>query len=372
MARRLAIPGRGRSTSPALSPLPGLRRDTIGVGPSHRERGEGAELVVGRSAKPVGRIVGPVLRVGVSVGVMAVLLSKADLGRVGQTIAQVSLIWLGLALAVQLVGKVVWAMRWSATLAIFGFSAPLGVLVRGIFIGQFFNSFLPSSLGGDFYRGYWILDDSKFYRQSLFLVFLERFLGLIALGFVSFPALVLLIVRGGPAWDGNLLFMLCLLAGLCSSPIVLHPRVYGGIDRRLASIRVWRVAPLRRKVLEGIRLLHQAGWLRSRAFLLSCGVQLVGVGFYYCLGRGLGLPLSGWHYLVVVPLVAIATVLPVTINGIGVREGTLVMLTGALRVDMPASDSLALGLLASVMILLISLIGGGVFLAGKRRESRPD
>ena len=264
----------------------------------------------------------------------------------------------------------IWAMRWSATLDIFGLHVPLGILVRAIFIGQFFNNFLPSSVGGDFYRGYWILDDPKLYRQSMFLVFLERLLGLIALGFVAFPALLFLVVRGRPVWDANFLVILGMLAALCGSAILLHPDVYGWLDRRLAPIRVRAVVDLRRKLLESIRLLYQAGWLRSKAFLLSFLVQLVGVAFYYCLGRGLGASMVGWQYLVIVPLVVMATVVPVTINGLGIREGALVVLTGAMGFDMTASESVALGLLSSMVLLLVSLIGGGFYIAGKRQNAR--
>ena len=310
------------------------------------------------------------LRLAFGLGVIGVLLWKTDLGMVLQTIARVSLAWLALALVVQLAGKVIWAMRWSATLDIFGLHVPLGILVRAIFIGQFFNNFLPSSVGGDFYRGYWILDDPKLYRQSMFLVFLERLLGLIALGFVAFPALLFLVVRGRPVWDANFLVILGMLAALCGSAILLHPDVYGWIDRRLAPIRVRAVVDLRRKLLESIRLLYQAGWLRSKAFLLSFLVQLVGVAFYYCLGRGLGASMVGWQYLVIVPLVVMATVVPVTINGLGIREGALVVLTGAMGFDMTASESVALGLLSSVVLLLVSLIGGGFYIAGKRQDAR--
>jgi uncharacterized protein (TIRG00374 family) len=310
------------------------------------------------------------LRLGLGLIVLGVLLWKADLGLVLQSMAGVSLVWLALAFLVQLAGKVIWAMRWSATLDIFGFHVPLGILVQGIFIGQFFNNFLPSSVGGDFYRGFWILDDPKLYRKSMFLVFMERFLGLIALGFVAFPALLFLVVRGKPVWDVDLLLIFGLLAGLCGTVIVLHPAVAGWIDRRLPSIRARPLVDLRRKLLESIRVLHEAGWLRSKAFLLSLVVQLVGVAFYYCLGRGLGVPMVGWQYLVVVPLVVVATVIPLTVNGLGIREGALVVLTGALGIDVTANEAIALGLLSSVVLVLVSLIGGGFYIVGKRHGTR--
>jgi glycosyltransferase 2 family protein len=321
-------------------------------------------------SQPKRKLASFALRLALGFGVLGFLLWRADLGLVLQTMARVSLVWLGLALLVQLVGKLIWAMRWSATLDIFGFHAPLGILVRGILIGQFFNNFLPSSVGGDFYRGFWILDDPKLYRKSLFLVFTERFLGLIALGLVALPALLFLVVRGRPVWDANLLGIFLLLVGLCATTVVFHPSVFGWIDRRLRPLRARPLADLRGKLLESLRLLQEAGWLRSKAFLLSLVVQLVGVAFYYCLGRGLGVPMAAWQYLVVVPLVVVATILPVTFNGLGIREGALVLLTGALGIDVTPNEALALGLLSSAVLVLVSLIGGGFYIVGKRHGTR--
>jgi hypothetical protein len=78
----------------------------------------------------------------------------------------------------------------------------------------------------------------------------------------------------------------------------------------------------------------------------------------------------GWQYLVVVPLVVVATVIPLTVNGLGIREGALVVLTGALGIDVTANEAIALGLLSSVVLVLVSLIGGGFYIVGKRHGTR--
>jgi hypothetical protein len=86
--------------------------------------------------------------------------------------------------------------------------------------------------------------------------------------------------------------------------------------------------------------------------------------FFYCLGRGLGLPLEAWHYFVIIPLMVVATLLPISFNGLGVREGALILLTAALGAQIDPAQGIALGLMAAFVILVISLIGGGFYIVG--------
>jgi hypothetical protein len=65
----------------------------------------------------------------------------------------------------------------------------------------------------------------------------------------------------------------------------------------------------------------------------------------------------------------VAVMLPVAINGFGVRESALLVFALALGQDMGAGQAVALGLAASMVTLIVSLIGGVIYLLpGKDHE----
>ena len=91
-------------------------------------------------------------------------------------------------------------------------------------------------------------------------------------------------------------------------------------------------------------------------------VQLAGVVYTGLIARAMGLDVS-WSYLaVVVPLVALLTLLPVSINGMGLREVGLVVLLGP--VGVPAASAVTLSLLSFAATFAASLLGAGFYLGG--------
>jgi uncharacterized protein (TIRG00374 family) len=302
------------------------------------------------------------LRLLSGLGILAFLIWRTDLGQLATYVVAVPLWWLLLAFAVQFVAKVVWAWRWWELLRIFELPASYMRLLKGTFVGIFFNNFLPTGVGGDFVRSHWILEDKSDYSRSIFAVFVERFIGVVTLGFLTLPPLLLLLARGVTSLQIGTFYLLLPLA-LCCGVVLLHPAVFDFINERILPARRWLVGS-RAKVAEALHALHDAGRRRWLVFLLSGGVHLAGIAFFYCLGRGMGLPLVGWHYFVIVPLTVLATMLPISLNGLGVREGALVVLVGLLNPAVDPAKALALGLLATAVGLVVSLVGGVFYVVG--------
>src|SRR5690606_12640552 len=105
----------------------------------------------------------------------------------------------------------------------------------------------------------------------------------------------------------------------------------------------------------------------ARAMALSILLQLNVVAFYWLIGRAMGFPLGLADWLLIVPIATVVMMAPVSINGIGVREGILALLLGAHGVA-PA-DAVAFAWLEYASFLLYGLIGGLVYAA--RRAGAP-
>jgi uncharacterized membrane protein YbhN (UPF0104 family) len=97
--------------------------------------------------------------------------------------------------------------------------------------------------------------------------------------------------------------------------------------------------------------------------------QLSTVVAVYLATRALGLHLPLAALLTFTPAVAIAQVLPLSLNGLGVREGAFVVFLGPLGVS--AGQAIAVGLLVYAMTLTVSLLGAPAFAVGGRARPLP-
>lgn len=113
-------------------------------------------------------------------------------------------------------------------------------------------------------------------------------------------------------------------------------------------------------------LLNGLGWSSGRwgswwqAVGLSVIVQALATLQVILLGVALDLPVPWLGYFVVVPLVTLLTMLPITFNGIGVREGSLVLLLASYGVTEEQAITLGVGWFA--LSLSVGLVGGVIYL----------
>lgn len=243
------------------------------------------------------------IKVAISIALLAALLHYVDLSSVLQRLREVNYGWVILACAILMAGQVLCAIRWSWLARGLGLTVRVSYKIQVYFLGMFLSLFLPSTIGGDVARGFllargrsgagWIAAAS---------VILERVNGLLALTVITSACML---VENIPAHWRHLwlLGVLCLWAGVLSYPF-WHRRLPAFLQR-------WRDVPI-----EG-REFAIAWW---KGMGLSFVFQIVVVVVTMILGHATGLQMSWAAYGIMVGLVAIATTLPVSFNGFGVRE----------------------------------------------------
>lgn len=102
--------------------------------------------------------------------------------------------------------------------------------------------------------------------------------------------------------------------------------------------------------------------------VLSVGVQAANVVLVWLIGLALDAPVPGVYYWVVVPMVSLLTVLPLSLNGMGIREGGLVLFLTP--VGATETTALTIAFLWFAATTSVSLAGGFVYLLG--RFPRPE
>jgi len=309
------------------------------------------------------RVLATTLRLVVGVGVLVFLLVRIDGEAALGTLRSADPRWLGAALLAQLAAKSFWVLRWGRLLAAAGHPKGAGELLRLILLGLFFNNFLPTSVGGDVVRGIGLARDGVPRAHAAATVIADRVIGTAALAILAVVGGIVgtRLWPGRGPWGASALFALVLLGGIV---IATRPQVLDRIGRLPLSGRF---------VAKGKRLLHQMTLLSGHrgavaaALGLSVGLAVSSAVYHWSIGRALGLeiPLAGWF--VIVPAVMLFAALPITLNGLGVRELGFVGLLGAQGV--PEDRATLFALLAFVGTLGFAVAGGALFLLGDRSRT---
>jgi uncharacterized protein (TIRG00374 family) len=296
------------------------------------------------------------------------LLTRFDLDEL--TSAFVSPHWplLVAALAIYALSAFGGAVQWSWIMRASGLEIAGGEVRRAYFIGLFFNNFLPTNIGGDAYK---IIDLGRREGRPLRVfcaTFLDRLIGLSALTFLALCVAAVVTAAGIPlprvvwALAAVLVLLLCVLGLLLSRrigphlPPWLHRLRLPGLARRTGRV-----------VEEFQRYRARPGWLAA-VFGLSLGVQALRIATHLVVAAGLGIALTGTQMaqlFVLIPLLAVSLTLPVTINGIGLRESVSVhLLTLA---GLGEANAVAMEVAAYAVQVVFSLYGGLLFWLGRPR-----
>jgi uncharacterized membrane protein YbhN (UPF0104 family) len=298
-----------------------------------------------------------VLRVVVTVGILALVLRSIDAPRVGAILAHARPGLLAAALALQLASSTAAAYRWHLVMGNLRFGQAASFYVRSFFKGLFFNQALPG-VGGDAFRVIDVARRGFRKRDALYAIFLDRLLG--------FGALMLLSL-GGLLVDPGLLpaaahraIAAIMAAGVAAASMVFWVGLlpWPRRDTRLVATLLALSERARRAVCAR----------RAAILAFSLLSPLLAILCFHAAGRALGLPYGPMAYVVVVPPALVLSALPVSIAGWGVREGALVGLFALAGADKAAV--LTLSLLYGLMVLLASLPGLAIFLGGRQNRAK--
>lgn len=279
--------------------------------------------------------------------------------------------WLIAALVLTVGGIALSAVRWGAVLEALEVRAPFRRLLTLYLAGQFMSNILPSTIGGDALRVGRLSRETGDSPTVFASVVLERLTGWIVLPVITLAGLV---INPGLRDLGraSMLAASVAIGTLVLLVVVLLLTARGaGDEAHLASVVGWR--RFTGAVRLGIRRLVRQPSAIVRILVTGFAYQLLMIASALTAARALNLPAGAGPtaLLAFVPAVLIAQVLPISISGLGVREGLFVLFLNPLGI--PRSQAIALGLLLYLLMLVASLLGAPAFAVyGGRRDREGD
>jgi glycosyltransferase 2 family protein len=286
---------------------------------------------------------------------LAYLIWKIDLSKTLHILAHANFGYFLGAVAIMVLSVWPMAWRWQRLLVARGIHDRLSWLVRAYFVAYTAGQVLPTAVGGDAVRIYETARRHPTRGGAVAgSVLLERALGgaaTLALAAVGFALALGHYDVGAYLWiEGAFV-----LGTLVLAVALFSRRMRPLLARTAPLLRAVRLERPVRSVYEGIHAYRDHPGLLFGVFTLTLAVQAVRVLAIWLSGKAVGVDLSPRPYYVMGPLLFLVLLLPVSVNGIAVRESFFVSFLGNLGVD--ADKAFATGFLFFVVTLALSLPG---------------
>ncbi len=225
------------------------------------------------------------------------------------------------------------------------------------FVGYFFNNFLPTSVGGDIVKAMCAARVTKETVKSVTGVLMDRIFGLFT--FILIPSITLLFFIGNIQNRWVPIIVYGLLAASLLSFFLIFNR---DLARRLKFVEIFlgrfRAGKKIREIYEGLHDFKNHKQAVLFAMLISVVGQSVSIFVLYLMARALGSETSPMYFFLLVPIVHLVSMLP-SLNGLGIREGAYIYF---LKPYVGKEVAAALGILWLGLLILLSIIGGVIYL----------
>lgn len=295
-----------------------------------------------------------ILRLVIGLGLLILLFYQLDWPRLLEQFVRPPLwIWI-VAVLSGCLAVYISSIKLSVYLGSLGIRVGLHKLYSVYLIGLFLGNFLPSTIGGDMAKFVYLKKQSARGMDSLVAIFMERFTGLAALLFVAMVCAFIygeLLAWGWIAWA-----LLAMNLGVAGGFLLLRNRPPYEFESDGNGGRLKRVRGLFVRAHTACRLLGRDNRAMAIAMVVSLIFVLLSIVISQLFAIGLGQSISWGEMALVVAVIQLVTMLPISINGIGVREWAYVYLLG--QIGITAEVATAISLMVYLTVLLVSVIGG--------------
>lgn len=301
-----------------------------------------------------------ILRVCVSVILLVFLFkfNKIDLGVLITDIKGADKLFLITGFSVFSLGYIFGFLRWRMLLKAAGIIIPLKKLISTYSGGVFFSIFLPSTIGGDVLRTADLAEHTKKAKDVFATVFLDRLSGYIGLVIVILFAFLLgtKLVLDRVVLTSVAAIIILLLVVLL---VLFNNYIFSKITRFLSAPDAGKIREAIKDIHQKIHVFRNHKRIIIYNLILSFIIQLIFPVSTYLIGFSLGIKLNFIYFLIFLPIISAITLLPISIGGLGLREGLFVLYFA--KAGVIKQLALAMSLLSFSFVVFYGAIGGLIY-----------
>jgi len=300
------------------------------------------------------------LRAVVSTILLAILIYSLDWGELWRRYSDIVWPWVGVALVVQLAVRISGAVRWWTLLRNDAPQLRIKQLIKPVFIGGTISHALPTSFGGDLYRIYFINKELRLPVVAFASVTADRLFGLtllVVVAAVSAPWSPILAERDTmrTLFFAGILVMV-VLATLWSVPTYFSARA----DRLRLRFDDGHILHKFMEVLDALAKYLKRPGIIAAFSVVGLGMLVMQIFVFVFLAKAVSSTLGISPLLFAVPALLVASSLPISIGGLGIREGA-----GTILLELSGMEYQEAALIALLFgcIWILSSIPGIAYLA---------
>jgi uncharacterized protein (TIRG00374 family) len=303
-----------------------------------------------------------ILKIAVSAGLIVILLYRISAGRLLEHLENINPLWMAVAVAIFLASSLLGALQWHLLLSAGGVKMTVSRTFSLYFTGLFFNNLLPTNVGGDAYKIYDVVKTGYDPHKVFAITLLDRVIGITGLCLLALTASLVLYFTGGAADLG--LYALIFVG--CITPVILltlSRSVSAPVRNILSRIRLWRIGERLELVFSHLGSFRSFPSLMGKVTVLTLTIQILRISTHLAVAIALGIRPEAremLHFFVFVPLLGLVMMLPISINGLGLREGAGILLFT--RIGLSEEEAFLMEFITYVVMVGVSLIGGVIFL----------
>lgn len=306
-------------------------------------------------------------KLAVSLALLVWLFSHIDAGQLWASARQASSLWLAAAMSVYAITVFACVWRWNLLLDAQDVRIPRRSLLESFLVALFFNNFLPSNIGGDVIRIRDTAGPAGSKTAATVVVLADRVLGLMGLVLVAALGATWAAAMAGhgpaPVWP-SWLWAGFVLSAVASAPAVLAPAGVGRLLQPLAVLHPEWIGVRIDRMTAVLERFRERPTALVGCFVGAVFVQGSIVAVYLAVAYSLRVNVGAWDLAVIVPISFIVQMLPVSVNGFGVREATFSFYFT--RLGLPIESALLVPLVSTALVMLFSLTGGAVYIWRRR------
>ena len=295
----------------------------------------------------------------VSISLLTYIISKIDWNEVVNNLKGANFLLLSLVFLLYIVEQIEITYKWRILIGARGINISLFRLVIINSIGSFWGLFLPSSVGTDVVRGYYLTKSNSEKSISVSSVFVDRILSMFS---ILLFGVIFILISGDLISKFNIRIYIIPLS-ICIVILFYFfqkEKTATFIKEKFKSAKYKKFFDLISKLHFSILEYKKYPKALILSFFFSLLVQVTRVMIYYFVTMAFNISVPIIYFFIFIPIIMLVLMVPITIGGFGVREGTFI--TFFSLAGMSINQAVTISFTTSLMINLINLLGGFAYL----------
>lgn len=298
-------------------------------------------------------------KIFVTTSIFFILITHIDIDNFFNVIKKIELKFYFYALVIALVQLLLNVTRWKIIINHLGDKIDHLILTKIFWIGLFFNQVLPTSVGGDVVKSYYLFKENVKFDRVVLSIVIDRVFGMVGLSFLSM--LVVIFFHGRAGASPILIEVITLWFVFYFSIGVFF--MFDKIFFPFANIKIIKwlnsIAYDLRKIIFSINP-------SIKLLIISLFIHSLNILIFLVLAKGSGIFYLWESFVFIVPLATLIMSIPISIAGWGIREGVLV--AGLSYTGVQNEVTLAISVMFGLIVLLHSLPGAVLWLINKKKN----